>query len=129
MNDDTFVGTEQEYDKNLKLETLLDSDNIATLLSDDDLIKIGNDVVTGYETDLASREQWEKDLEAWTKLALQVSEQKTYPWQGAANIKYPLLTTAAMQFAARAYPTLVQNTYLQALLSEWSVQQLNLLSQ
>jgi chaperonin GroES len=50
---------------------------------------------------------WEKDLTSWTKLALQISEQKTYPWAGAANIKYPLLATAAMQFAARAYPTLV----------------------
>ncbi|HPP19055.1 MAG TPA: cell envelope integrity protein TolA, partial [Candidatus Dojkabacteria bacterium] len=39
--------------------------------------------------------------------ALQISGNKTYPWPNAANIKYPLLATAAMQFAARAYPTLV----------------------
>ncbi len=40
-------------------------------------------------------------------MALQVASQKTFPWPNAANIKYPLLATAAMQFAARAYPTLV----------------------
>jgi chaperonin GroES len=45
--------------------------------------------------------------EQWLKLATQVVEKKTYPWPNAANVKYPLLTTAAMQFAARAYPALV----------------------
>ena len=105
--DPNFVGTEQEYEEPLTLTKILDATNVAEELSDDDLISIGNLVVEGYETDLASRAHWEKDLETWTKLALQVSEQKTYPWQGAANVKYPLLSTAAMQFAARAYPTLI----------------------
>ena len=42
-------------------------------------------------------------------LALQVSEPKTYPWPNAANVKFPLITIAAMQFAARAYPALVKS--------------------
>lgn len=46
-------------------------------------------------------------MEEWTKLAKQTREMKTYPWPKASNIKFPLLTTAAMQFAARAYPSLV----------------------
>lgn len=91
----------------MKLEKLLNSINIATDLDDDKLISIGNQVADGYETDLASRKPWEDDLKTWTELALQISSQKTFPWPGAANIKYPLLATAAMQFAARAYPTLV----------------------
>lgn len=81
--------------------------NIATHLNKDVLIGIANDVVEGYDADLSSRIHWEQDLKNWTELALQISSTKTYPWQGAANIKYPLLATAAMQFAARAYPTLV----------------------
>jgi len=105
--DETFQGTNQEFDDYLTLEDILASKNIASLLDEDDLQIIGDDVVSGYETDLASREPWEKDLETWTKLALQIGEKKTYPWQGAANIKFPLLATAAMQFEARAYPTLV----------------------
>lgn len=104
---DTFDGTEQEYKDPLKIQDILDAQNIAEMVSKEDLISIGNDVVTGFETDLLSREPWEKDLETWTKLALQISDQKSYPWVGAANIKFPLLATAAMQFAARAYPTLV----------------------
>ena len=92
----------------LKLETIINNTkNLAEELDDDTLISIGNDVVEGYETDKASREPWEKDLKSWTELALQISGNKTYPWPNAANIKYPLLATAAMQFAARAYPTLV----------------------
>ena len=102
-----FAGTDQGLEDYLTLEDILASKNIATLLTDEDLQKIGDDVVNGYQTDLASREPWEKDLETWTKLALQIGEKKTYPWQGAANIKFPLLATAAMQFEARAYPTLV----------------------
>lgn len=97
---------EFKYKKH-KVSDLIEENNIADLLEDDQLIEIANDVVEGFESDLQSRTSWEKDLTAWTKLALQISEQKTYPWAGAANIKYPLLATAAMQFAARAYPTLV----------------------
>lgn len=91
----------------MKLEKILESVNLAQDLTEEQLIKIGKDVVSGYETDLDSRKPWEKDLKNWTELALQVSSDKTYPWPNAANIKYPLLATAAMQFAARAYPTLV----------------------
>jgi len=91
----------------LKLDKIMSSNNIADSLDEDQLIYIGNQVSVGYENDLASRKDWEKDLTNWTELALQISNDKTYPWPNAANIKYPLLATAAMQFAARAYPTLV----------------------
>lgn len=91
----------------MKIDKILNSVNIAEELDDHQKHKIGKSVVDGFETDLASRKPWEKDLESWTKLALQIADTKTFPWTGAANIKYPLLATAAMQFAARAYPTLV----------------------
>lgn len=93
--------------KKHKVEDLIEMDNIASVLEEDQLLRYGAEAVEGFESDLQSRSEWEKDLTAWTKLALQISEQKTYPWPNAANIKYPLLATAAMQFAARAYPTLV----------------------
>ncbi|GAG35291.1 unnamed protein product, partial [marine sediment metagenome] len=32
---------------------------------------------------------------------------KSFPFEGAANIKYPTLTVAALQFHARAYPAIV----------------------
>ena len=91
----------------MKLEKILTSVNVADDLDAEQLYKIGNQVVDGFDSDKTSRKPWEEDLKSWTELALQVSTQKTYPWPNAANIKYPLLATAAMQFAARAYPTLV----------------------
>ena len=91
----------------MKIDKILESTNVAKDLDDEDLIAIGKDAVLGYENDLASRQPWEDDLKTWTELALQIASKKTFPWNGAANIKYPLLATAAMQFAARAYPTLV----------------------
>jgi len=90
-----------------KLDKLLSSQNIAEDMDEDQLIHIANLVDQGYQADSTSRKHWEKDLKTWTELALQIAGEKSFPWTGAANIKYPLLATAAMQFAARAYPTLV----------------------
>ena len=80
----------------MKIETILGSVNVAEKLTDEQLQKIGDTAVSGYETDLESRRPWEQDLKTWTELALQVTSQKTFPWPNAANIKYPLLATAAM---------------------------------
>jgi len=98
----------QVIKKKLKIDTILQETlNLASKLDKEDLIYIGNQVVEGFDNDLATREPWEKDLKEWTELALQISQSKTFPWPNAANIKYPLLATAAMQFSARAYPTLI----------------------
>jgi len=94
-------------DTNLDPRKLIDSVNIAEELSEEELSEIGEMASVGFENDLRSREDWERANEEWTKLAMQYREQKTWPWPRAANVKYPLLSTAAMQFAARAYPSLV----------------------
>lgn len=89
------------------LQTFIDSVNIAENLDEDVLTKIGSEVKQGFENDLQSRSDWERSIDDYVKLAKQVVEPRTYPWPNASNIKYPLLSTAAMQFAARAYPSLV----------------------
>lgn len=94
-----------EYETTLR--ALLEATNIADTLEEEQLNKIGSEAKTGYTRDKESRIDWENQIDEWTKLATQVREAKTYPWPKASNVKYPLLTTAAMQFAARAYPSLV----------------------
>lgn len=89
------------------LRAVLESTNLAETLDEDKLVEIGMAARQGYEVDKESRAEWEKQAEGWVKLASQVQEQRTFPWQGSSNVKYPLMTTAAMQFAARAYPSLV----------------------
>ena len=44
----------------MELNKALDSINIADSLDKDQLIKIGNQVVSGYETDCDSRKPWKK---------------------------------------------------------------------
>lgn len=89
------------------LASMLESVNIAESLDEAELKTIGRDAFAGFELDHDSRKHWEQNVDEWTKLAKQTVEPKTYPWPKASNIKYPLLSTAAMQFAARAYPSLV----------------------
>jgi chaperonin GroES len=89
------------------LSRLLESVNIAEDLEDEKLTEIGSEAMKGYTQDEQSRSDWTEALEDWLKLAKQTPEIKSYPWQKASNVKYPLLSTAAMQFAARAYPALV----------------------
>lgn len=81
--------------------------NLAKRAKDDVLQKIGTMVKEGYEADLQSCQEWMENNRTWLKMALLLRESKTYPWPGASNVKFPLLATAAMQFSARAYPTLV----------------------
>ena len=100
----------QELSKKLKIEKILASSNIAEELPDNDLESIGNYVWEGYDTDKQSREEWEDNVDEWTRLALQAKDDKTFPWVNASNVKYPLITTAAIQFSARAYPALVPGT-------------------
>lgn len=89
------------------IDKLLDSTNIAESLSEEELTTIGAKCLQGFSLDLTSRSDWEQNLDTWLKLAMQTREEKNFPWPKASNIKYPLLSTAAMQFQARAYPTLV----------------------
>ena len=71
----------------LKLDDLVACPNIAELLDDDDLHKIGYDVVHEFETDLMSRSAWEKKTEQSMKLALQVAEAKAIATDKFANAK------------------------------------------
>ena len=104
---DMEAPQEQPQNDQPPIRKLLESVNIADNLDDDKLSEISSRCKRGFETDCESRSEWEKNVDEWTKLATQAVEPKTYPWPKASNIKYPLLSTAAMQFAARAYPSLI----------------------
>lgn len=82
--------------------------NIAGVLEEAVVDKIGRDVVRLAKLDDDSRRDWLVSSRDAMDLALQVVEEKTTPWPGAANVKYPLITVAALQFHARAYPAIVQ---------------------
>jgi chaperonin GroES len=96
-----------ELDVKLNINKLINSPNIVDLLDERDLTTIGFRVINEFNLDKESRIQWEKRVENAMKLALQVSEAKSFPWTNASNIKFPLVTIAALQFHSRAYPALI----------------------
>lgn len=92
------------------LEKYQEDRNLVPHLDDDTLTSIGMKVVEDFDIDKASRSEWEQRNEEAHKLASQVCDNKTWPWPNAANVKYPLITLASIQFAARAYPALITET-------------------
>lgn len=96
------------------LSAYVASKNLCEDIDADALKDIGKSVVEWTDSDEDNRTEWKGRYEEYLKLASQVKENKSYPWPGAANVKFPLLTTAAMQFAARAYPALVPGPNLVA---------------
>jgi chaperonin GroES len=81
--------------------------NIAEELSEETLSKLGMRVVEECKIDESSRSKWMEDAKASMELAMQRAKEKTYPWPRASNVVFPLMTEAADQFAARAYPAII----------------------
>ena len=93
----------------MKIQDILTADNLASSLSKSKKEEIAKVVIDDYKVDRESRKDWEDRYQKWQDMAAQVMEQKSKPWPGAANIKYPLLTQAALQFNARIVPSLMPN--------------------
>lgn len=91
----------EELKTKLTLEKIVTTKNVATLLTQAELDELGTEAVEGYNADRATRASWEQRNEKAIKLALQVQEMKTFPWPDCSNVKFPLLTVAALQFLAR----------------------------
>lgn len=98
-----------------KLTRWSKSVNIALELDENDDPEIAPEILTTlgmrvereYKIDETSRANWKEKTEGAMDLAMQHTTPKQYPWPKAANVIFPLMTTAAMQFAARAYPAIV----------------------
>jgi chaperonin GroES len=77
------------------------------MLEEEALKTIGAAVWDEWTIDKTSRQDWEDKTAEAMKLALQVMEEKTFPWENASNVKFPVVTLAALQYQARAYPSLI----------------------
>lgn len=96
-----------DYETKLSLQEILAIPNLCETIEDDVLAQIGSDCKRGVEIDEESREEWIDRHNKALKLAMQRTEAKSYPFEGASNIIYPLITTGANQFAARALPAII----------------------
>jgi chaperonin GroES len=103
-------------------EILAPGVNLAEQLDDNEVTKIGQHVIRDVEIDERSRGKgsgedggdgdWLGRYRKWLDMAMQVRATKNFPWPRASNVKFPLLTTAAVQFQARAYPAIVDGSNL-----------------
>jgi len=92
----------------LRPEDLIGEANIADKLTDDELAVIAKGVIDGYDIDKASRADWERTTREAQKVAMQVFEERNFPFEKSSSMKYPLMAVSAIQFAARAYPNFVK---------------------
>lgn len=83
------------------------SPNLVPAMADNDLKNLGEWCWTGYDADVSSRANWFRRNEAGMDLAMQLVKEKSFPWPGCANVAFPLVTIATLQFHSRAYPELV----------------------
>lgn len=81
--------------------------NIAGELPEDTLSQIGARVIAEFEIDDASRADWKEEARLAMDAILQKVETKNYPFENASNVKFPVLTTAVLQFGARTYPAVI----------------------
>lgn len=88
---------------------IADEPNICDKLDADKLAEIATRCCEDFDSDYGSLSEWRERTRAAIDLAKQVVEEKNFPWDNAANIKFPLITEAAIQFNARAYPEIVKS--------------------
>ena len=88
--------------------SFIQMDNIADELDKDELITIGNTVYEDYQTDKDSRRDWETTYEDAMNLAKQVADNREYAGEKVSDVKYPTIASAAIQYAARAYPAIIK---------------------
>lgn len=85
----------------------ISSKNLAEEFEKEDLERISAFCLDCYTEDTFSRVKWTERTNAAMDLAMQIQKTKTFPWPMCSNIVFPLVTIAAMQFHARAYPAIV----------------------
>jgi len=93
-----------------RMAAIASSINLAPQIDDATLTKWGEDVTKHFDIDLESMTEWSDRMERAINLALLVKSSKDYPWTNSSNAVFPLITSAALQYNARAYPAIVPPT-------------------
>jgi hypothetical protein len=82
-------------------------DNLAELLPEDVLNRLGSDLAADYEQYKSSRKDWEDTYTKGLDLLGFKYENPTQPFQGASGATHPVLAEAVTQFQAQAYKELL----------------------
>jgi chaperonin GroES len=95
-------------DRTIRLsDEVADSKNLATAFSEADQSRIAGYAWDGFTHDWASCQPWRNRMQSAMDFAMQVQKPKTFPWPGASNVIFPLITISSLQFSAQSYPALI----------------------
>jgi hypothetical protein len=81
--------------------------NLAESIEENELQNISSDLMSEYDSDKASREEWEKTYSQGLDLLGFKYTERSEPFQGASNVSHPLLAEAVTQFSSTAYKELM----------------------
>lgn len=84
--------------------------DISAAYSAEKLVEIGATCCANYDRDKQDRKEWEDVAREAIAACSQeeASQIKDFPWKGSSQMKWPLLTTAVLQFNARMYPAIIK---------------------
>ena len=83
-------------------------ENLAEVVSPNELNKIYSELTSAIENDKAAREDWEKTYTDGLKyLGMKFDEDRSEPFAGASGVIHPLLGESVTQFQAQAYKELL----------------------
>jgi hypothetical protein len=78
-------------------------ENLAEVLDDRELNTIAAELVSSYEEDLDSRDDWFQTYSEGLELLGISSDSRSQPFVGASGVHHPILAEAVTQFQAQAY--------------------------
>ena len=90
----------------INLSEFTQTQNLAPLISRDSIEKYRSQCLEGLEADRATMSDWLSMAEDAMELA-KMDNKRDLPFDRAADVQAPTLMSAAMHFAARAYPTIM----------------------
>lgn len=84
--------------------------NLAEEMPDRELARIASELLSEYDANKASRQEWEDAYKDGLELLGFTYEERTQPFHGASGVTHPLLAEAATQFQAQAFNELLPPT-------------------
>ncbi len=82
-------------------------ENLAENLSNEELSRLGNDLLAEYDANKSSRQEWEDAFTNGLELLGFSYSERSEPFRGATGVTHPLLSEAAVQFQAQAFNELL----------------------
>jgi len=104
---DTAYDEAVDTAQRVSMFDVIGAPNLVPLLGEADVGRIGSEALREFETDRETCKDFHERYDRAMDMAMQVRKPKTFPWPNASNVIFPLLTQAAIQFQARAYPAII----------------------